>query len=106
MTHSNSIANRYGIKFKSGSTCIPNGLFDNAGDLAQMNMARDYLTEAVGDADEWFVYVLIAKTAGVKQASVRSPLKTFFNCITSHLLPFSHKKIYLLLRTQEIDSNY
>jgi hypothetical protein len=105
MTHSNSIANRYGIKFKGSSTCIPNGLFDNAGDLVQMNMSRDYLTETVGYTDEWFVYVLMAETAGVKQASVRSPLKAFFNCITSHLLFFS-KKIYRLLTIQKVNSNY
>ena len=84
MAHSDTITNRYGIKFKSSSTCIPNGLFDNPGNLVQMNVARYYLTEAIGNTDEWFVNIGIVKTAGVKQASVRSPLETFLNRIASH----------------------
>jgi hypothetical protein len=47
-------------------------------------MPRDYLTEAVGYADERLVHITVFKAAGVKQTSMRSPLETLFNCITFH----------------------
>jgi hypothetical protein len=49
-----------------------------------MNVAWDYLAEAVGDADERLVDIAVFKTAGAKQGTVRGPLKTLFDCITFH----------------------
>jgi hypothetical protein len=49
-----------------------------------MYMARDYLAEAVGYPYEGLVDIPIFKPAGVKQASVRGPLETLFDCITFH----------------------
>jgi len=60
MAHSNTVADRYGIKFESGPTCLANSALDNLANLVQVNVARHYLTEAVGNTDEWLVYVLVA----------------------------------------------
>jgi len=55
-------------------------------------MARDYLAEAVGYADERLVDIAACKPAGVKQTSVGGPLETLFDCITFHN-PVSPKTI-------------
>jgi len=66
MTHSNAIADCYGVKFKSGAACLPNSLLDHPANLVQMHVARHYLTKTVSNTDEWFVNVGVAETTGAK----------------------------------------
>jgi hypothetical protein len=66
MSHSNPVANRYGIKFKSSAASPLNSLFGNPADLIKVDMARNYFTKAVGNTNERPVYIGIAKTTGVK----------------------------------------
>jgi hypothetical protein len=89
MAHSNTVADRYGIKFECGPPRLANSALDNLTNLVQVNVPRHYLTEAVGNTDEWFVYVLVAQAAGAEQAPVWRTLKAFFDCVTPHIFPFS-----------------
>ena len=105
MTHSNSVADRYRIKFERGSASLANSILNSFRHLIEMNVARNYFAEAVGDADERLVDIAVLKTAGVKQASVRGPLETLFDCITFYN-PVSPKTIdKVILKNQKLDSN-
>jgi hypothetical protein len=84
MSHSDSIADCYGIKLERGSACLANRLFDNLSHLIEVNVARHYLAETVGNTDEGLIHIGISQSAGVKQTPVRRPLETFFNRIASH----------------------
>ncbi len=84
MAHSNAVADRYRIKFKRGPVGVANRVLDHLCNLIEMNVAGDYLSEAVGDADDGLVDVGVFKAAGVKQGTVRGPLETLFDCITFH----------------------
>jgi hypothetical protein len=84
MCHSDTIADRYGIKLKRCSACLANRILDNLSHLIEVNVARHYLTKAVGNTDEGLIYIGISQSAGMKQTPVRRPLETFFNRVTSH----------------------
>ena len=53
--------------------------FDHLGHLVQMNVARNDLAEAVGDADERLVHIRIGQTGCTKQGPVRRPLETLLD---------------------------
>jgi hypothetical protein len=84
MAHSNTIADCYGVKLKSGAACLANRLFDDLSHFIKVNVTRHYLTKAVGNTDKRLVYIGISQSTGMKQAPVRRPLETFFNRVTSH----------------------
>jgi hypothetical protein len=84
MCHSDTIADRYSIKFERGAACLANGIFDNLSHLIEVNMSRHYLAKTVGNTDEGLIYIGIGQSAGMKQAPVRRPLETLLNRITSH----------------------
>jgi hypothetical protein len=86
MAHSNTVADRNCVELKRRSARLADGIFDSQSNLIEVDMPRHYLTETIGNTDEWFVDVGIAKTAGVEQAAMRRSLKTFFYRITSHKL--------------------
>jgi hypothetical protein len=86
MAHGNTIANRYCIELKGGPTRLAHSFFDDPADLVEMDVARDYLAETVGNTDERFANVGIADAAGVKQTSVGSTLKASLDCIAAHNL--------------------
>jgi hypothetical protein len=89
MAHRYTVTYGYCVELERHAACLSNGLFDNLCHLVQMNVAGNYLAETVGDADEGFVDVSVANTAGVQQCPVRSPLETAFYCVASHIcLPF------------------
>jgi len=70
-----------------------------------MDVAGDYLAEAVGDADERLIDIGVFKAAGAKQGAVRSPLETLFDCITFHntVSPIVVGKI--IRKNQKLDFN-
>jgi hypothetical protein len=86
MAHSNAVTDRYCVEFKSSAACRVNSLLHNPANLIQMNMARHYLAEAVGNTDKRLVDVGVTETAGVKQSAMRRPLKTFLDCVAFHNL--------------------
>ena len=91
MAHSDPIANGDGVKFEGGSAGVFNGIFDGPADLIEVDVAGDYFTETVGDADKRPGNILVAQTAGVQQGPVRSSLEALFDCITSHFKPFENR---------------
>jgi hypothetical protein len=93
MGHSDSITDCYGIKLKSGAARLTNGLFNNLSYLIEVNVARHYFAEAVGNTDERLAYIGISQSTGMKQTPVRRPLETLFNRITSHNLVFSKNNL-------------
>jgi hypothetical protein len=95
MAHSNTIADCYGVKLKSGAACLANRLFDDLSHFIKVNVTRHYLTKAVGNTDKRLVYIGISQSTGMKQAPVRRPLETFFNRIASHN-PASPKTVHKL----------
>jgi hypothetical protein len=86
MAHGNSIADRNSVKFKRSSARAANGCLDHLRNLVEVNVARHYLAEAVGNTDKRLVDVGIAETAGVKQAAMRRPLKILLDCVAFHNL--------------------
>jgi hypothetical protein len=81
MAHSNTVADSDGIKFKSRPARFPHRLLDNPADFVQVNVARHYLTKAVGNADKRLVNIIVSETARMKQRPVRCPLESFFHSI-------------------------
>jgi len=84
MAHSNAVADGYGIEFERRPAGTADRLFDKPSDLVEMDVARHYLAEAVGNSNKRLVDITIAEAAGVKQTPVWCSLKTFLYCITSH----------------------
>jgi len=106
MAHRNPVADRYRVKFERRPACLTDSTFNNLCDFVQMNMARHYLAEAVGNADKGLVNIVVTKTAGMKQAPVRSPLEAFLDRIASHSICLSSKMAYKVnLKAQKADFN-
>jgi hypothetical protein len=105
MPHSNTITDRYRIKFERGTAGLADSILNSFCHLIEMNMARHYFTEAVGNSDERLVDIAVLKAARVKQTSVRGPLEALFNCITFHS-PVSPKTIdKVIYKNRTLDSN-
>jgi hypothetical protein len=88
MSHGDSVTDGYGIKFKRYAAGLSDGLLYNLSDFVQMDMPGDDVAVTVGNTYEWFIDVGIGKSAGAEQAAMWCSLKTFFNFITSHFVPF------------------
>jgi hypothetical protein len=67
-----------------------------------MNVPRHDFTETVGNTNERFVNIGGIQAAGVKQAAMRRPLETFFDCITFH----NHVSPNLLNKANQIHKNF
>jgi hypothetical protein len=95
VSHRNAVADGYGVELKWDATRLSDGLLDNLGHFVEVDVARDYFAETVGDTDEGLVDVSVADAYGVQQRPVRCPLKAPFYCVASHIyLPF-HKESHL-----------
>jgi hypothetical protein len=84
MAHSNPVTDRYGVKFKRGPARAADRGLDHLRNLVEVNVAGDYLAEAVGNTDKRLVDVGITETAGVQQSAMWRPLKTLFDCVALH----------------------
>jgi len=60
MAHSNAVANRNGIKFKSITTGAANSILDDLRNFVEVDVTRHYLAETVGNTDERFVDIGVA----------------------------------------------
>jgi hypothetical protein len=65
MAHSYPVTDGDGIKLERHCTGLPYGLFDNFGNLVEVDMTGNYFAEAVGDSDKGFAHVGIFQAAGV-----------------------------------------
>jgi hypothetical protein len=88
MSHGDSVADGYGIKFKRYAAGLSDGLLYNLSDFVQMDMPGDDVAVTVGNTYEWFIDVGVGKSTGAEQAAMWCSLKTFLNFITSHFIPF------------------
>jgi hypothetical protein len=57
MAHGNTVANRYGIEFKSAAARPANSTFDDLCNFVEVDVTRNYLAEAIGNTDERFVNI-------------------------------------------------
>jgi len=84
MAHCDAVADGDSIELERDAPCSANGVLDGLGDLIEVDVARDYLAKAVGDADERLADIFSSESTSVKQPPVRGTLKAFLNRITSH----------------------